>query len=182
VLENTNAPAEVSPQSQILTLNALLSTVRDDCDGMSHPDEPKIASKGQSGSSEVLTSLPRHRPQRLTARRRATRAATAAAQTPTKRKTASAKAAIATPKAPKKAPRKGVAAPQSKQVKPTTVPSKLAPKQGFAAEEATGRSVQAPNGSEMLLSALALGGTLGRDGLARGGRLLKGALARVPRP
>jgi hypothetical protein len=181
LLENTNAPAEVSPPSQILTLNALLSTVRDDCDGMSQSDEPKTAAKGQSGSSEVLTSLPRHRPQRLTARRRATREATAAAPTPAKRKTASPKGGVAAPKANKKAPRTNVAASQEKRARPTTVPSKRAPKQGFAAEETPGRSVQAPNGSEMLVSALALGGTLGRDGLVRGGRLLKGALARVPR-
>jgi len=129
----------------------------------------------------VISSLPRHRPQRLTARRQATRQSSGA-QTPAESKAAVREASAATPK---KTPRKVAASARpapKKRARSTRPPQTLAPKQGFAAEESAARgSVQPPSGGEMLLSVLHLGGTLSKGGVATGGRLLKGLLSRVSR-
>jgi hypothetical protein len=161
-----------------------LSTVRDDCDGMSDPDRSKTPAQNAGGRQEVLSSLPRHRPQRLTARRQATRKSSAVAKIAAESKTpASKKSTAATPK---KAPRKSTATVRPAAKKPARSiqgPQTVAPKQGFAAEESTNRgSVQPPNGGEMLVSVLHLSGALGKGGVETGGRLLKGLLSRVLNP
>jgi hypothetical protein len=126
---------------------------------------------------EVLSSLPRHRPQRLTARREATRKAQSA-RAPARKPSADA------PKAPRKAASVSPAKAMAKKTQPVKLKAqKPAPKQGFEIDEAQlGTSIEPPDGTEMILSALKLGGSLAQSGLSRGGTLLKGALGRLPRP
>jgi hypothetical protein len=150
---------------------------------MSAPDEPEDSTQGQRGRQEVLSGLPRHRPQRLTARRRATRETAPAAKTAAEPKPASRKVSAAAPKQPQRRSTGSKRPARPRPARAIQETRTLAPKQGFAAEEAPIRgSVQPPNGTEMLVSALHLSGALGKGGLATGGRLLKGMLSRVPRP
>jgi hypothetical protein len=130
---------------------------------MSDIDRAPVAPEPQPG---VLSSLPKTRPQRPSARRAAAKeAATATAATkphrPRKRKTATAKTP---PKAPRQSRRK-------------------APRQGFEAdgdgEIPTGKPVSPPSGLELAGSVVELLGELAQSGIRSGERALRDALARI---
>lgn len=167
--------------------------------GATRPHNPEGDNQG------VLSSLPRTRPQRPSARRAAARrtAALRAERTAATRSTETTEAptepAAIGPAKPARAPDKPAA---SGSAKPTTKPrskptanarpgrtGKTRPKpaeppvppQGFEAEEAIepGRSVQPPSGPELAVSVAELVGELAQASLATGGRLLSDVLKRL---
>jgi hypothetical protein len=145
--------------------------------GVSSPDQPP--------ERDVLSSLPRTRPQRRSAKRDAPGAGTPAKPrraTPPKAKpaVASAKAASAAPK-PKPTPK---AKPQPQQP-----PQRKAQPQGQPQGEAPPRStpppprsVEPPSRTDVLAGAVQAAGELAQAGLAVGGELVRVALSRLPRP
>jgi hypothetical protein len=157
---------------------------------MSNGAKKQSPSARPKAKREVLSSLPHTRPQRPSARRAAARASQAKAdvgsvssskKTVSAKKTASkgAKAASfdsarpktsARPRATKKADRRSLAG---------TPP---APRQGFETETEIemGLAVDPPTTAEMITSAIGLAGELAQVGVSTGGRLLKGALSRLP--
>ena len=143
---------------------------------MSEAKGKKSTKKAQR--REVLASLPDRRPQRVTARRAATRA-----QKDTRAKPAEAPARPARKARPSGAPASAVKpARRAPRVKlpPLAEP---APTQGFESEEPlSGVAVEPPSGQEMIVSALELGASFAQGTLAKGGRMVLGALGRLPRP
>lgn len=126
-------------------------------DAKSTPASPQI-------EPGVMSSLPKTRPQRPSARRDAARSKAAAKPKPKP-----------TPKPkPKPTPKPGRAA------RAETEPPR-APRQGFEAESdvETGKTVQPPGGVELAASVVELLGDLAQSGLNSGARLLKDAL-RLP--
>lgn len=138
---------------------------------MSDSDERK-RTRPPAPAREVLSSLPSHRPQRVTARRLSTRQNAANGTAPKKR---------AEPKAPAASERPSPRKP--KTVEPAAeILGPRAPRQGFESEEIpAGASIDPPSAPQLLGSALELAGTLTQGTLTRGGRLLLGALQRLPR-
>jgi hypothetical protein len=133
--------------------------------------------KGKKGTKkaqqrEVLASLPDRRPQRVTARRAATRAQKDTPAEPTKTSARPAR------KAHSSATKPVARAPRVK----LPALAEPAPTQGFESEEPlSGVAVDPPSGQEMAASALELGASLAQSTLAKGGRLVLGALGRLPR-
>jgi hypothetical protein len=135
----------------------------------------------------VMSSLPKTRPQRPSARRAsARRAATAQASTaaegapaarPNRPKTARKKRPAVKPEPPR-APRQG-----SKTTRLSVqANTDRAPRQGFEVESEieTGKTVAPPSGVELATSVVELLGELAQSGLRSGERLLRDALSRRP--
>jgi hypothetical protein len=140
---------------------------------------------GGDGDRDVFGSLPNARPQRPSARRdrsaakgkpaakpRAATGAKAAAEPPA---AAGAKAA-ATPRA---AARAKPAAAKAGPASPRAAASQIPPA-GYATPRADDDG--APRGAELVTTAVQAAGELAQIGLAAGGRALKSALGRLPRP
>jgi hypothetical protein len=151
---------------------------------------------------DVLTSLPRTRPTRRSAKRGGTAAEPAEAApkaAPSKAAPAKAKAAPAKTKADaaparaKAAPRPKAAAPKPKaaappkpkaarkpraQARPATPPP---PPAGWAAPRVERRDGR-PGGGELIGTAVQAVGELAQIGITFGGQALKQALSRLPRP
>ena len=157
-------------------------------------EEAKKQSPSARGKArrEVLSSLPHTRPQRPSARRATARGAKQARASVSSaagsKKAVSAKAA---PKNRKTAPsvstsQKSAAAPRArKRANKRLLTSSVrvsAPKQGFETESEIemGLAVEPPTRAEMITSAIGLAGELAQVGLSTSGRLLKGALSRLP--
>lgn len=120
-------------------------------DAKSTPAPPEI-------EPGVMSSLPKTRPQRPSARRSAARSK-----------------AAARPK-----PKPAAAKPATRKTRPEPP---RAPRQGFEAESDVepGKTVQPPGSAELAASVVELIGELAQSGLTSGGRLLKDALSRLPR-
>jgi hypothetical protein len=135
----------------------------------------------RAGDREVLSSLPNARPQRRSAKRagRAKPATSRAAAQPTP---AAAKAkptrAAAKPPAPRGAAAKTkptrAAQPRAKAAKPPPVPPA-----GYATPHTAD---EGPHGTGLLATAVEAAAELAQIGIAAGGRALKSALQRLPRP
>jgi hypothetical protein len=137
-----------------------LNALRHDCrmsDVPGAPATPEI----QPG---VMSSLPKTRPQRPSARRASARQAAAAT---------GGEAPAARPSRPKTARKKRPA------VKPEPP---RAPRQGFEVESEieTGKTVAPPNSVELAASVVELLGELAQSGIRSGERLLRDALTRRP--
>lgn len=118
---------------------------------------------------EVLSSLPAHRPQRVTARRLSTRASAGNGAAPARAEVAGS--------APAESSRPRTAKPAAQTV------LAHAPRQGFESEEIPlDRALQPPSAPQLLGSALELALAAAQGTLTRGGRLLLGAFERLPRP
>lgn len=118
---------------------------------------------------EVLSSLPAHRPQRVTARRLGARASAGNGAAPARAEVAAS--------APAERARPHAAKPALQTV------GAHAPSQGFESEEIPlDRALQPPSTTQLLGSALELAMAATQGTLTRGGRLLLGALERLPRP
>jgi hypothetical protein len=162
---------------------------------MASSDSPS----GGDGDRDVFGSLPNTRPQRRSARREPT----GAKATPTaSRATSSGAAAKAKPAARTKPAARASAAtqansatsakPAAKAAPPRTTASKsaaqAAPPRASASEippagYATPRGDDGPpHGAELVATAVQAAGELAQIGLAVGGRALKSALGRLPRP
>ena len=149
---------------------------------MSASNESNGRAELAPGEASVLANLPRHRPQRATARRTAARGkgSTVAAEkkastgaTGTKR--ARAKAEPAARKRPAKTATKP--RPNRRQA----VEQEQVPRQGYESveERATG-PVQPPGGAELIGTAVEIIGELTKAGLSGGERLLRDVLGRLP--
>lgn len=127
----------------------------------------------QDSDREVLTSLPRARPVRRSAKRGARPAAEAAASPPT------ASAAAAARKPPR-------AAPQPKQQPATDraappPPRRTVPPAGYAAPATDGDERRAGS-ADVVATAVQAAGELAQIGFAVGRQALRSLLDRVPRP
>jgi hypothetical protein len=132
---------------------------------------------GGDGDSDVFGSLPNTRPQRRSAKRdrggaKGKPAATQAQTAPAKPKAgASAKA--------KPAARASAKAKPAAQAGPAPSASEIPPA-GYATPRADDDGV--PRGADLVTTAVRAAGELAHIGLAAGGRALKSALERLPRP
>jgi hypothetical protein len=145
---------------------------------------------GGDGDRDVFGSLPNTRPQRRSAKRdrggakakSAAAPAAAQAQTPAakpkpKAGAAKAKPAATAAKAGPKAPASAKAGPAA-DAGPAPAASKIPP-----AGYATPRGDDGvPRGADLVTTAVQAAGELAQIGLAAGGRALKSALERLPRP
>jgi hypothetical protein len=140
---------------------------------------------GGDGERDVFGSLPNARPQRRSAKRdRAGGTAKAAAPAPAKAKATAAKPKSAKPTAVKPA----AAKPKAKQgpratakAKPSAAaPASKIPPAGYATPRSDDDGV--PRGVDLVTTAVQAAGELAHIGLAAGGRALKSALERLPRP
>jgi hypothetical protein len=142
----------------------------------------------------ILSNLPSTRPQRPSARRAAAkraaakRADAAPAARPTAEKPAAAAAkragASAEPTARRAAAKRAKPAPAKRRTALAAAPPRepLVPPQGFEGEDEIepGTPVQPPSRPEVAGALAELVGELAQTGLARGGRLVKEALGRLP--
>lgn len=145
-----------------------LNALRHDC-GMNDSGEAPATPDTEPG---VMSSLPKTRPQRPSARRASARQA-AAAQSSATADGAPPAAPSARASRPKTARKKRPAAKAEPE---------RAPRQGFEAESEieTGKAVAPPNGVELAASMVELLGELAQSGLRSGERLLRDALLRRP--
>jgi hypothetical protein len=144
---------------------------------------------GGNGERDVFGSLPHARPQRRSAKRsRAGASAKPAAPVPAKAKATTAKPKSAKPTAarPKSKPKPRAAAKAgSGTARPAAAPrAAAAPAQIPPAGYATPRTEDdgVPSGADLVTTAVQAAGELAQIGLAAGGRALKSALERLPRP
>jgi hypothetical protein len=143
---------------------------------------------GGNGERDVFGSLPNSRPQRRSAKRdRAGATAKAAAPAPARAKATAAKPKSATPTAAKaKAkpkPRTAAKAGAGAKARPAATPGAAAsqiPPAGYATPRAEDDGV--PRGAHLVTTAVQAVGELAQIGLSAGGRALKSALERLPRP
>jgi hypothetical protein len=155
----------------------------------------RVSSPEEPAERDVLSSLPRTRPQRRSARRDATgkpaRAAAPRKPATTKAKTAAKPraGAAAKPKSVGAAKATGSAkrkpAPRAKPKAASPPPPRTAAPQGAAVpppESGAARSVEPPSRTDVLAGAAQAAGDLVQAGLAVGGELLRVALSRLPRP
>jgi hypothetical protein len=135
---------------------------------------------GGDGDRDVFGSLPNTRPQRRSAKRdrggakgkpAATQAQTAAAKPAKPKAGAGARA--------KPAARASAKAKPAAQAGPAPSASKIPPA-GYATPRADDDGV--PRGADLVTTAVQAAGELAHIGLAAGGRALKSALQRLPRP
>ena len=142
---------------------------------MDEPDErPDAADNGEA--PEILTNLPRTRPQRASARRAAARPAPAAAP-PTPATPPAPKSPKATRPATRSAPRRA-AKPAARRA--PKVPTPPAAPQGFEVES-RGSSISPPSPIELLDGVIGAAGHLAVGTLDRGVRIVRGAVSRVVR-
>jgi hypothetical protein len=142
---------------------------------------------GGDGDRDVFGSLPNTRPQRRSAKRdrggakaksaAAAQAQTAAAKPKAKAGAAKAKPAAATARARPKASASAKSTPAA-DAGPAPAATKIPP-----AGYATPRGDDGvPRGADLVITAVQAAGELAHIGLAAGGRALKSALERLPRP
>jgi hypothetical protein len=121
----------------------------------------------------VLAGLPSTRPQRLSARRVATRARTPRETTARALPRKAAAGAARTAKKPQKAPKRTSPRAASERER--------APRQGFEAEpDSLDGPVAPPGGAELVASAAELAGELAKTGVGAGARLVRDLLSRLP--
>ena len=142
---------------------------------------------GDDGDRDVFGSLPNTRPQRRSAKRdrggakakpAATPAQTAAAK-PKAGASAKAKPAAGASAKPRPAARTSAQAKPAAQAGSAPSASKIPPA-GYATPRADDDGV--PRGARLVTTAVQAAGELAQIGLAAGGRALKSALERLPRP
>jgi hypothetical protein len=139
---------------------------------------------GSDGERDVFGSLPNARPQRRSAKRaRLGATAKADAPAPAKAKATAAKPKSAKPTATraKAKPRATAKArPAAKPRAASATPASDIPPAGYATPRPDDDGV--PRGADLVTTAVQAAGELAQIGLAAGGRALKSALERLPRP
>ena len=165
------------------------------------------SSSGGSGDRDVFGSLPNARPQRRSARRdRSTakakpaatgpaeaaeaaanpkpaaraKAATSAKPKPAARAEPAARAAAATPATPAARAARAAQAKSAAKETPPRAGAAHIPPAGYATPRADDDGV--PRGADLVTTVVQAAGELAQIGLAAGGRALKSALGRLPRP
>jgi hypothetical protein len=150
-------------------------------------DTSEKPSGAPRNEGDVLTNLPRTRPQRSSPRRAAARTGATATDRPGaskgRRRTAAETAgptagrAQAAPVAKRSSPRR--ASPRRKR---SVALEDAAPRQGFESDgEISGGSVAPPGSAELMATAAEIVGELAKAGLSTGERLFKDVLSRLPR-
>jgi hypothetical protein len=135
---------------------------------------------GPDGERDVFGSLPNARPRRRSAKRdRAGGAAKAAAPAPTRAKATAAKPKSAKPTAAKPKPRTTAKARPAAKPRAGARASQIPPA-GYATPRPDDDGV--PRGAELVTTAVKAAGELAQIGLSAGGRAVKSALGRLPRP
>ena len=137
---------------------------------------------GDNGERDVFGSLPNARPQRRSAKRGrvgATAKAAAPAQAKAKATAAEPKSAKATTAKPKAKPKSAAKARSAAKPRSAAAPSQIPPA-GYATPRPDDDGV--PRGADLVTTAVQAAGELAQIGLAAGGRALKSALERLPRP
>jgi hypothetical protein len=141
---------------------------------------------GGNGERDVFGSLPNARPQRRSAKRgQAGATAKAPAPAPAKAKATAAKPKSAKATAAKSKPRAAAKPKSAAKARPAAKPrAAAAPSQIPPAGYATPRPEDdgVPRGADLVTTAVQAAGELAQIGLAAGGRALKSALERLPRP
>ena len=132
---------------------------------------PTDPTPGSDGERDVFGSLPNTRPQRRSAKR--DRAGAKA------KPAAPAKTAAAKPKPAASAAARPKAKPRPRATAGTTTASTIPPA-GYATPRPDDDGV--PRGAELVTTAVQAAGELAHIGLSAGGRALKSALGRLPRP
>jgi hypothetical protein len=143
---------------------------------------------GDNGERDVFGSLPNTRPQRRSAKRGRAGATAKAAAPPAKAKTTAAKPKSAQPKSKPRStskPRTAAKATSAAKARPAAKPRAAAPPSqippaGYATPRPEDDGV--PRGADLVTTAVQAAGELAQIGLAAGGRALKSALERLPRP
>ena len=130
------------------------------------------SSSGGGGDRDVFGSLPNRRPQRRSARRDRAGAKAKPAARAKPRPAARAESAAGAQGAAR-------AKPAATAAPPRTTASQIPPA-GYATPHADDDGV--PRGAELVTTAVQAAGELAQIGLAAGGRALKSALGRLPRP
>jgi type II secretory pathway component HofQ len=133
----------------------------------------------QDSDREVLTSLPRSRPVRRSAKR-ADRPATDAAARASAKPVAPRK-----PRAAKTTPEPAAAKPAKtapKAERPRVPPQRKVPAAGYAAPDARGAEPSASAGAELISTAIQAAAELAQIGLTVGRQTLKSMLDRLPKP
>jgi hypothetical protein len=134
---------------------------------------------GPGGERDVFGSLPNTRPQRRSPKRaRPGATAKAAAPAPVKARATAAKPKSAKPKAKPRTTAK--ARPAAKPRATAAAPAANIPPAGYATPRPEDGGV--PRGADLITTAVQAAGELAQIGLAAGGRALKSALERLPRP
>jgi hypothetical protein len=147
---------------------------------------PSDPTSGPDGDRDVFGSLPNTRPQRRSAKRdRAGGKPKAAAPAAPKASRTAATPRSATPGAakPKAKRRPRTTAKARPTAKPRAAAATAAsdiPPAGYATPRPEGDGV--PRGADLVTTAVQAAGELAQIGLAAGGRALKSALERLPRP
>jgi hypothetical protein len=132
------------------------------------------------GERDVFGSLPNSRPQRRSAKRdRGGPAAKPEAQAQTAKPMPAAAKAKAKPAAAKPRPKPRAKAGAAAEAGAAPTSSKIPPA-GYATPRGDGDGV--PRGADLVTTAVQAAGELAHIGLAAGGRALKSALERLPRP
>ena len=140
------------------------------------------SSSGGNGDRDVFGSLPNTRPQRPSARRersgaKATPAASAPAKAPAKPRAAA--KAKPKPRAATKRAQPAAGAKPAADAAPPRAGAGQIPPAGYATPRADDG---VPRGAHLVITAVQAAGELAQIGLAAGGRALKSAFERLPRP
>jgi hypothetical protein len=141
---------------------------------------------GGNGERDVFGSLPNARPRRRSAKRgQAGATAKAPAPAPAKAKATAAKPKSAKATAAKPKPRAAAKPKSAAKARPAAKPRAAAapsqiPPAGYATPRPEDHGV--PRGADLVTTAVQAAGELAQIGLAAGGRALKSALERLPRP
>jgi hypothetical protein len=130
-----------------------------------------MTERDETGGGEVLRSLPSRRPQRRSPRRDAA-SKPAAASKPSARK---APAAPAKPKRAAPATKRAAPAAKLKGVRPSAATKAASSRPGA-------RPANAPEGVELLGTAVQAAGELAQFGLTLGTKALRSAVKRIPHP
>jgi hypothetical protein len=155
------------------------------------PAKTTVRARAAKSDSGVLAGLSSTRPQRPSPRRAAARKA--AVESTVGDIPGGVSPAKPTRPAKAKPPRPAKSTSKAKRDLPAPTPKRAArkrpteprvPRQGFEAESELdmGAAVHPPSGLDMAGSAVGLLGDLAQSGVARSGRLLRGALSRLPKP
>lgn len=150
---------------------------------VSDPDRGDSPREELDERRSVLAELPHTRPQRPS-RRRADARTRATPQRPAKPKRSASKRTAKQPSQTSESPRRRSAPRAQRSARPqqsAATTRQEAPRQGYEIDaELANTPVAPPSGIELLGALAELAGELASSGISAGGRLLKGAVSRLP--
>jgi hypothetical protein len=143
----------------------------------------RVSSPEEPGSGDVLSSLPRTRPHRRSAKRDGQTKSAGSAGQPRASAAAKPKAVPKSKTAPKAAPKASAKPKSAPSAKAKPASSATPPPQPpRAAPTEAPRSVEPPSRTDVVAGAVQAAAELAQAGLAVGNELVRAALSRLPRP